>query len=106
MATLSAFLAAGVAFVPKTAARIRDRLRSPAADSRPRAQAELALEKVTVLRNDLSDSDLVVVAVQRKPEDSREAPAETRPPAGNPWTRVAARWVTLKNPGDLAQTPP
>jgi hypothetical protein len=106
LATFSAFLAAGFAFVPKTAARIRDRLRSPSADSRPRAQAELALEKVTVLRNDLSDSDLVVVAVQRKPEDSRDAPAETRPPARNPWTRVAARWVTLKNPEDLAQTPP
>ena len=32
LATLSAFLAAGVAFVPKTAARIRDRLRSPSAE--------------------------------------------------------------------------
>ena len=106
MTSLSAFLAAGVAFIPKTAVRIRDRLRSPAADPRPHAQAELALEKVTVLRNDLSDSDLVVVAVQRKPEDSRDAPAKTRPPAGNAWTRVAARWVALKNPEDLAQTPP
>jgi len=96
-ARLGAFLAAATAVVPKTAARLWGRLRSPAADARPRAQGELALERVTVLRNDLSDADLVVVAVQPKPEDSRAAPADAPAPAGNTWTRVTARWVKLKN---------
>jgi hypothetical protein len=41
---------------------------------------------------------LVVVAVQPKPEDSREAPADMPAPAGNTWTRVTARWVKLKIP--------
>jgi hypothetical protein len=86
--------------VPKTAARVRGRLRSPAADPRPRAQGELALEKVTVLRNDLSDADLVVVAVQPKPEDSRAVQADSRAPDGNTWTRVTARWIKLKNPAE------
>jgi hypothetical protein len=77
-----------------------------------------------VLRNDLSDADLVVVAVQPKPEDSRAAAAQARGPAGNPWTRVTARWIKPKSqpeggrlasvapeapagrPADLAQTRP
>jgi hypothetical protein len=101
-AKLGAFLAAVVAFVPNTVARLRGGLRSPPADSRPRAQAELALEKVKVIRNDLSDADVVVVAVQPKAEDFRAAQAEARQPAGNPWTRVTARWVKLKSPAEGA----
>jgi hypothetical protein len=101
-AKLSAVVAAAFAVVPKTAARVRGRLRSPAGDSRPRAQAELALEKVTVLRNDLSDADLVVVAVQPKAEDSRAAEAQGREPAGSPWTRVTARWVKQKKTASVA----
>jgi hypothetical protein len=66
----------------------------------------LALEKVTVLRNDLSDADLVVVAVQPKPEDSRAPEAPACEPAGNPWTRVTARWVKLKKPAPAAQAGP
>jgi hypothetical protein len=99
-AKLSALLAAAAAVVPKTAAGIRGRLRSRGADARPRAQAELALEKVTVLRNDLSDADLVVVEVQPKTEDSRAAEAPVREPAANTWTRVTARWIKLKNPAE------
>ena len=92
-----------VTFVPKTAVRVWGRLRrSPAVEARPRAQGELALDKVTVLRNDLSDADLVVVAVEQKPEDSRAARAETPEPAGNPWKRAAARWITLKTPAEDA----
>jgi len=91
-----------VAFVPKTLARIRGRLRSPPADSRPRAQAELALEKVKVIRNDLSDADVVVVAVQPRAEDSRAPQAEAGGPSGNPWTRVTARWIKLKSPAEGA----
>ncbi len=123
-AKLGAFLAAVVAFVPKTVAHLRDRLGAPSADAGPRAQAELALEKVRVIRNDLSDADVVVVAVQARPEDSRAAKAEGGGAAGNPWTRVTARWIKLKSPGqdeslesvaprapaaspaELAQTPP
>lgn len=95
-AKLGAFLAAAAAFVPKAAARLRARLRSPAADSRPRAQCELALEKLTVLRNDLSDADLVVVAVQPKAEDSRAVQTSASAAAGSTWTRVTARWIKLK----------
>jgi hypothetical protein len=98
------FLAAAAAVFQRTARRVRGRLRAPAAEARPRAQGELALEKVTVLRNDLSDADLVVVAVQPKPEDSRAAPADMR--GGNAWTRVTARWVKLKDPaGEGSQAP-
>ena len=138
-----AWLPAAAAFLPRTAARAWGRFRSPAADSRPRAQGELALEKVTVLRNDLSDSDLVVVAVQPKAEEPRAAQAGapepgnapvtggiglTGParcaertaqrgvpashdrhktePAGNPWTRVTARWIKLKNPAEGGREAP
>ena len=80
---------------------------SLAHDSRPRAQAELALEKVTVLRNDLSESDLVVVTVERKMENPEvRHPAASRP--GNPGTRPAARWIQLKGqsaPGDSEPAP-
>ncbi|MGA2557372.1 MAG: hypothetical protein ABSG04_13975 [Verrucomicrobiota bacterium] len=97
---IEAFFVAAAAFVPKSAARLRGRLFSPPADSGPRAQAELALEKVKVMRNDLADADLVVVAVQAKPEGPCAARAEGREPAANPWTRVAARWIKLKNPAE------
>jgi hypothetical protein len=92
------FLKAGAGILPRTAARLYGRLRSPKADARPRAQAELALEKVTVLRNDLSEADLVVVAVERKPEDSRSAQPPAAEPGRNAWTRATARWIKLKNP--------
>ncbi len=97
---LKVLLAAAAAFVPKSVARLRGRWFTPPADARPRAQAELALEKVKVMRNDLTDADLVVVAVQAKPEEPCAARAEGREPAANPWTRVAARWIKLKIPAD------
>ena len=87
LARVKAFLSAVAGFVPKTAARLLGRLRPRTTETQPRAQAELALEKVTVLRNDLSDADVVVVAVQRKPEDSPVAQAAAPEPAGNPWKR-------------------
>jgi hypothetical protein len=80
---IKAFFAASVGFVPNSFARLRGKLRSASGDSRPRAQAELALEKVKVIRNDLSDADLVVVAVQARPEDPCAAKAEGREAAGN-----------------------
>jgi hypothetical protein len=102
---LSAFLAAVFAVVPKTAARFRGRLRFRTGESRPRAQAELALEKVTVVRNDLSEADLEVVAVQPKPENPPAAEAPAGGPAGNPWKRVRARWAKQKNPQPFAPGP-
>jgi hypothetical protein len=101
-AKLSSFMAAAFAVVPKTAARFRGRLRTRGADARPRAQAELALEKVTVLRNDLNDADVVVVAAQPKREDSRIAAPPAGGPAGNPWKRVASHWAKRKNPSPFA----
>jgi hypothetical protein len=99
---IKAFFAASVGFVPNSFARLRGKLRSASGDSRPRAQAELALEKVKVIRNDLSDADLVVVAVQARPEDPCAAKAEGREAAGNPWARVAARWIKLTGPAEEA----
>jgi hypothetical protein len=72
--------------------------RSPAHDPRPRAQAELALEKVTVLRNDLSEDGLVVIKVAQKSESSVASPALNGPAVLNPWTRATARWIKLKDP--------
>ena len=99
---IKAFFAASVGFVPNSFARLRGKLRSASGDSRPRAQAELALEKVKVIRNDLSDADLVVVAVQARPENPCAAKAEGREAAGNPWARVAARWIKLTGPAEEA----
>ena len=67
-------------------------------DLRPRAQAELALEKVTVIRNDLSEADVVVVKAERK----REEPREVKPaaPGSNPWAEAKARWINLKSPAE------
>jgi hypothetical protein len=81
--------------------------RSPAHDSRPRAQAELALEKVTVLRNDLSEADLVVVTVERKAENPEAAHSAGGQPA-KPARRPSARWIQLKGepaPGDSGPVP-
>jgi hypothetical protein len=75
------------------------RSRSRALDARPRAQTELALEKVTVIRNDLSEADLVVVAVERKPEEPQSIPASGIAAGQNPWTRVTARWIKLGGAG-------
>jgi hypothetical protein len=99
---ITTLFAAVVGFVPGKLARLRGKGHSRSADAPPRAQAELALEKVKVVRNDLSDADLVVVAVQARPEDPCAAKAEGREPGGNPWTRVAARWIKLKGPAEEA----
>jgi hypothetical protein len=62
---------------------------------KPLVQAELSLEGVKVVRNDLSDSDLEVVTTRpAKPEaPAVKAPTATpeRAPAGSPWSRVAER---------------
>ena len=100
------FLAAAFAVVPKAAARLWGRLRPRGADSGPRAQAELALEHVKVVRNDLSDADVVVVAAQPKPEERRVAATPAAAPSagqgGNPWKRVTARWAEQKNRSPFA----
>jgi hypothetical protein len=56
----------------------------------PPVQGELSLENVKVLRNDLSDVDLEVVAVKPKPAETRREVA-TAVSAGRakPWARVA-----------------
>jgi hypothetical protein len=90
--------------------------RSKTVDARPRAQAELALEKVTVVRNDLTEADLVVVTAERKataPDVSSPAKVAERPAARNPWKPVTARWVKLNSAeaaaarvGEIAETQP
>jgi hypothetical protein len=89
----------GCAAAMKPVIRTWGKLRRPAADLRPRAQAELALEKVTVLRNDLSEADVTVVA----PERNRGEPRERKPATGpNPWKEATARWINLKSPAEKA----
>ena len=70
--------------------------RSPARDALPRAQGELALERVTVLRNDLSEADLVVVTPKNEAAQGSHA-ADSQTP-GNCWARATARWIKLKDP--------
>ena len=53
--------------------------------SKAMVQAELSLEKVRVVRNDLSDSDLEVVAVKPRAAASAEEPAD------DGWDKVASR---------------
>ena len=53
--------------------------------SKPMVQAELSLEKVRVVRNDLSDSDLEVVTVKPRAAVSVEEPTDNR------WDKVASR---------------
>jgi hypothetical protein len=59
-------------------------------------QAELSLEKVQVVRNDLSDADLEIVpaAVPVVPEQlpSLMAAAGKQEPDGNAWTRLTTRF--------------
>jgi hypothetical protein len=85
-------------FAPRVPRMFKFGRRSKALDVRPQAQAELALEKVTVLRNDLSESDLVVVTVERKAEDRQRPNAPGGETVARPWARVTARWIKLKSP--------
>jgi hypothetical protein len=58
--------------------------------SKPPVQAELSLERVKVLRNDLSDADLEVVAAKTKPAPAA-APVQAPLIAERPLGRVATR---------------
>jgi hypothetical protein len=63
---------------------------------KPAVQAELSLEKIKVVRNDLSDTDLEVVTIQKPTAESRAEPAgqrlERTEPAETAWGRVASRF--------------
>jgi hypothetical protein len=64
--------------------------------SRPVVQTELALDKIAVIRNDLSDADLEVVTVERKrPTQTTLVKGDGRELAGKAWTRMNA---LLRNP--------
>jgi hypothetical protein len=56
--------------------------------TRDAVQPELALKKITPLRNDLSDADLEVV--ERKPK--QKLGMGNLEPAGEEWTRLTARF--------------
>jgi hypothetical protein len=76
---------------------------SMAHDSRPRAQTELALEQVTVLRNDLSEADVTVVKVAAKKEKLSDAGG---PAVSKAWSRATARWIKGKSPQNEGGTMP
>ena len=69
----------------------------------PPVQGELSLEKVRVVRNDLSDADLEII-----PAATPVASAESPPlvaaigkhgPAGNAWSRLTTRFFGAGTPG-------
>jgi hypothetical protein len=64
--------------------------------NKPLVQAELSLERVRVVRNDLSDSDLEVVRTRpqpRAPTPEFQTEAEEKPlPIERPWNRMAGRF--------------
>ena len=63
---------------------------------KPAVQAELSLEKIKVVRNDLSDTDLEVVTIQKPTAESSAEPSgqrlERTEPAETAWGRVASRF--------------
>jgi hypothetical protein len=68
----------------------------------PVVQGELSLDKVKVVRNDLSDSDLELVAATRRAEQGGNVFAAAAPatPAGEVklsfWKRLRSRWFRAK----------
>jgi hypothetical protein len=71
--------------------------------AKPMVQAELSLESVKVVRNDLSDSDLEVVRAKLPPASPSAAPAAPkaaahRAVAETPWARVTGRLFGLGKP--------
>ncbi len=48
---------------------------------KPPVQAELSLDRIKVVRNDLSDADLEIVPVRPAPGSSKPAEAQPKPPA-------------------------
>jgi hypothetical protein len=57
-------------------------------------QAELSLDAVKVLRNDLSDVDIEVVPLKCRPADDAKAPE--RGPAKKTWGLLSARLLKMK----------
>lgn len=60
----------------------------------PPVQAELSLENVKVVRNDLRDSDLEVVSLRSATSRKVSAivePTPVQPAGGKPWTRLTGR---------------
>ncbi len=59
------------------------------------AQGELSLDAVKVIRNDLSDADLEVVASKKQPEPTKKSQVEKAPEGhesmGLAWGRITAR---------------
>ena len=61
----------------------------PVAPTGTPAQCELSLDQVKVVRNDLSDSDIEVVARRRKQEELKSAPSANG--SESAWERVSFR---------------
>jgi hypothetical protein len=58
---------------------------------------------VTVLRNDLSEADLMVVKVQQTKGNEDRSGAAGGPASINTWTRATARWIKLKSPAPQSE---
>ena len=63
--------------------------------AKPMVQTEMSLDRVKVVRNDLSDSDLEIVRMRPQPPPFKQAPVvqtEEKPhSAERPWNRMAGR---------------
>jgi hypothetical protein len=57
---------------------------------RPVIQAELSLDTVKVVQNDLSDADVEIVPIKSRP--SRELPEATLPADGSSWSRLGTKF--------------
>ena len=67
---------------------------APATPPRPAVQGELSLDKVKPVRNDLSDSDLELVAITKRPA---RAPSVMKiEPAKAPEVKVAPWWARMR----------
>lgn len=65
-----------------------------APDARPPVQAELSLDAVKVLRNDLSDVDVEIVPLKSRPSDNAEEPGLGT--AKKAWGLLGERFLKIK----------
>ena len=63
---------------------------TPPRTERP-LQAELSLDRVKVVHNDLTDADVEIVPIKSRTAPEVEAPVLTTAPAGDSWSRLSAK---------------
>jgi hypothetical protein len=59
--------------------------------AQPPMQAELSLDRVKVVHNDLTDADVEIVPIKSRTAPETEAPILPPAQAGDPWSRLSAK---------------